>query len=54
MFETVDSDGKGYFTFEEFLKYTNETESVESKVYFDIYDVNHDGVITPDEMRLVE
>jgi hypothetical protein len=34
MFKVVDVDGKGYFTFDEFLAYTNETQSVEVADYF--------------------
>lgn len=34
MFGIVDKDGKGWFTFDEFLEYTHETASAEIADYF--------------------
>lgn len=34
MFSVVDKDGKGWFTFDEFLEYTNETATAEVAEYF--------------------
>lgn len=52
MHQAVDGHGKGFFTFNEFLKYLGEERTPEIEEYFDKYDLNGDGVITPDEMRL--
>jgi Ca2+-binding EF-hand superfamily protein len=34
MFNIVDADGKGYFTFDEFLSYTNESHTTDVAEYF--------------------
>ncbi|KAK0506836.1 hypothetical protein JMJ35_010741 [Cladonia borealis] len=52
MHRAVDGHGKGFLTLNEFLRYLGETKTPELVDYFDEYDVNRDGVITPDEMRL--
>lgn len=52
MHQLVDGHGKGFFTFNEFMKYTGEAYTPELLDHFNKYDLNGDGVITPDEMRL--
>lgn len=52
VFNQVDLDGKGFFTYGEFLDFSGEPDSEELKEYFAKYDKNGDGGITVEEMRL--
>ncbi|KAF6807055.1 hypothetical protein CMUS01_14219 [Colletotrichum musicola] len=50
-FLEVDTDGKGHFTYDEFLAYAGYDDDDDLRVYFAKFDKNSDGVITIDEMR---
>ncbi|TLS26749.1 hypothetical protein PpBr36_04280 [Pyricularia pennisetigena] len=52
VFNKVDVDGKGFFTYGEFLGFAGEPDSEALEEYFAKFDRNGDGVINVDEMRL--